>query len=200
MSTEEHKAKQRGYQQAYRERRRATPGWVKSQTQKRRAAEKNDPQHAEKKRGREKRYYAGAGKSGQKRRAYLREWERNYYNNPKNKAKRKAQRAALRDELKKTPEGRAKLAAKVRAANLKRNYGITPEQVDSLWEQQHRACPICQSDLATVQDGHVDHCHETNKVRGLLCMACNVGLGLFKERADSLRNAAEYVLLHKARK
>ncbi|MFE5866619.1 endonuclease VII domain-containing protein [Streptomyces virginiae] len=40
---------------------------------------------------------------------------------------------------------------------------------------------------------HVDHCHKTGRVRGVLCFNCNVGLGLLKESPDRIRRAAEYL-------
>lgn len=41
---------------------------------------------------------------------------------------------------------------------------------------------------------HVDHCHTTNKVRGLLCHRCNVGLGYFKDRISYLKSATDYLI------
>lgn len=40
---------------------------------------------------------------------------------------------------------------------------------------------------------HVDHDHKTGLVRGMLCVDCNVGLGRFKDNAEALRRAADYV-------
>jgi protein-arginine kinase activator protein McsA len=50
-------------------------------------------------------------------------------------------------------------------------------------------CLICQEETKL----HVDHCHETKKVRGLLCRECNTGLGKFKERVDLLERAIHYL-------
>jgi hypothetical protein len=55
-------------------------------------------------------------------------------------------------------------------------------------------CAICKADADRLM---VDHCHETEAVRGLLCMACNFGLGWFKDNPDALRNAASYVEAHR---
>ncbi|MFF5440302.1 endonuclease VII domain-containing protein [Streptomyces achromogenes] len=40
---------------------------------------------------------------------------------------------------------------------------------------------------------HVDHCHETGRVRGVLCFSCNAALGQFKDQPDVMRRAAAYV-------
>jgi hypothetical protein len=63
---------------------------------------------------------------------------------------------------------------------LKRRYGITPEQYYELFEKQGGVCGICgtKSTDANKEDTKlcVDHCHETGRVRGLLCRKCNLAL------------------------
>ena len=78
--------------------------------------------------------------------------------------------------------------------NLKRNYGISLADYDKMYEEQEGKCKIC----GTVYSGgkgrfHVDHCHTTKKVRGLLCHNCNRGLGYFKDSKDSLLEAVRYL-------
>lgn len=98
-----------------------------------------------------------------------------------------------------------------RKRNLKRLYDITPEEYDALRERQSYRCAICQlhEDEITVKnsgrprlDGkpsaepmklHVDHDHETNEIRGLLCGACNLGIAYFKDQADRMLRAIDYV-------
>lgn len=82
---------------------------------------------------------------------------------------------------------------------LKSNYNLTPAQYDFLLEKQSGVCAICQ-EVETVIDGKtktlrilsVDHCHETNRIRGLLCSSCNLAIGKFNHRSDLLRKAAIY--------
>jgi len=52
-------------------------------------------------------------------------------------------------------------------------------------------CRICQIELAGGY--HVEHDHETGKVRGLTCGKCNVGLGMFKDDPELLEAAAAYL-------
>lgn len=69
-------------------------------------------------------------------------------------------------------------------------YGITPEEKAVLFEKQGGCCAICLEPLVKVT---IDHCHETGKVRGLLCYNCNVGLGLFKDSPERLHTAISYL-------
>lgn len=76
----------------------------------------------------------------------------------------------------------------------KRKYGVTPERFAEMLAEQGGACAICRS---TVPGGsgswHVDHCHDSNAVRGLLCHDCNLALGNFKDNAEVMQTAIEYL-------
>jgi len=67
-------------------------------------------------------------------------------------------------------------------SKLKREYGITYEEYYRLFEKQNGGCGICgckstDSKSKTIDTKLcVDHCHETGKVRGLLCRKCNLAL------------------------
>jgi hypothetical protein len=83
----------------------------------------------------------------------------------------------------------------LRKWHLKTKYGLTPEQYDQMLESQGGGCAICgkpPGDTAL----HVDHCHETGRVRGLLCFSCNAGLGQFKHDPDLLYSAMTYAGAH----
>ena len=82
----------------------------------------------------------------------------------------------------------------VRRHTLKYKYGLTPEQVQLLWEQQNRRCAICFCPVALLgQQTHIDHDHATEVVRGLLCVNCNMGLGHFRDDPLILRQAWCYL-------
>lgn len=72
-------------------------------------------------------------------------------------------------------------------------YGLTKDEYLSLFEQQGGRCAICDNEPATQRGLHVDHCHATNEVRGLLCHGCNTGLGLFKDNLSVLEKAISYL-------
>lgn len=79
---------------------------------------------------------------------------------------------------------------------LRRRYGIDLLDFQLLADMQRQKCAICGgvgSKHPNKQRLHVDHCHVTKKIRGLLCHSCNVALGLFKDDAVVLRKAAAYL-------
>lgn len=88
-------------------------------------------------------------------------------------------------------------AAKVTVRNrvLKRLYGISLEDFNRLLSAQAGACAICQI-MPDKKSLAVDHDHTTGKVRGLLCVACNCGLGNFRESKESLLKAVAYLNEH----
>lgn len=73
-------------------------------------------------------------------------------------------------------------------------YGLTPEAYDNMVREQDNKCKLCLEEMIPP---HVDHCHETKKVRGLLCKLCNAALGQFKD--DPIRIARAVAYLEQAR-
>ncbi len=89
------------------------------------------------------------------------------------------------------PETQRKIAARAsRKARLKK-YGLSLEDFDEILNQQKGVCAICNEN----PEGQlaVDHDHNTNKIRGLLCRACNRGIGIFKDNTERLESAIEYL-------
>lgn len=82
-----------------------------------------------------------------------------------------------------------------RSSHLKQTYGITIEDYDDILGDQGNGCAICG--MTPEDNGRrldVDHCHSTGKVRGLLCHACNLGIGKFRDDPILLISASKYLL------
>ena len=70
-------------------------------------------------------------------------------------------------------------------------YGISKEDFDKMISDQNNVCKICNQELT--EEIHIDHCHLTEKVRGILCGKCNKGLGQFNDNIEILTNAIKYL-------
>jgi hypothetical protein len=84
------------------------------------------------------------------------------------------------------PENKIKLYS----TRLKRNRGLTYEEREKEIEKQGGGCAICESHI---KHPHIDHCHKTNKRRGVLCSACNHGLGHFRDDIVRMKKAIKYL-------
>ena len=80
-----------------------------------------------------------------------------------------------------------------RKYNYKARYGITVDDYNEMYIAQDGKCAICRTDKTIKGFFNVDHCHETKKVRGLLCMKCNTGIGYFKDNVLNLEKAIVYL-------
>jgi hypothetical protein len=80
---------------------------------------------------------------------------------------------------------------------LKGTYGITLEEYEERLEAQGGCCAICYRSPQEVEKAlGVDHNHETNQIRGLLCDKCNFALGHLNDDPDLLIRAASYLMVH----
>lgn len=82
------------------------------------------------------------------------------------------------------------------------NYGISYSDFIFLAKIQNNKCKICNVTLtfdAIKKDSRavLDHCHTTNKIRGVLCNACNTALGKFKDNPEILNSAIVYLKEYK---
>lgn len=83
-----------------------------------------------------------------------------------------------------------------RKTNLRRKYGLTPEEVEQKLKSQNNQCGICHITFDTTSKAtspHVDHDHTTGKVRSLLCDFCNKALGFFRDDPNLCVKAASYL-------
>lgn len=85
-------------------------------------------------------------------------------------------------------------------SSLRRYYGITLNDYHEMFKEQEGVCAICGEPQIEQNRGgrivtalSVDHNHDNGKVRGLLCMSCNLGLGSFKDNKMNLLKAAIYL-------
>lgn len=89
------------------------------------------------------------------------------------------------------------------AKSLKSSYGVSVEQYAEMFAVQRGCCKICATPILSQLSNtrglprktvaHVDHCHETGLVRGLLCFNCNIGLGKFRNDEQILLKAMRYL-------
>jgi hypothetical protein len=98
-----------------------------------------------------------------------------------------------------------------RAENLRTKYGISVQEYDALRAAQGYRCAICrrhEDEIPAVRLGRprldgrptaepfklvVDHCHDSRRVRGLLCTGCNSAIGHFRDDPAALRAALAYL-------
>ena len=113
-----------------------------------------------------------------------------WYQKAKKTGKYKNGKYIVDEEERKRKADRSK-----RNISLKKCYGIDIEEFERMNKIQNGLCCICQRPERSSKTNNlsVDHCHKTGKIRGLLCMSCNIGLGLFEDEPSRLSNAIKYL-------
>lgn len=77
---------------------------------------------------------------------------------------------------------------------IRRQYGISMQEFEELLEFQNGGCAICNKPIDSLRRRmNIDHCHDTNVVRGLLCSGCNTGLGHLGDNIEGLLKAVAYL-------
>ncbi len=91
-----------------------------------------------------------------------------------------------------------------RNRQIVKRYGITLEEYEQMFAAQKGVCAICKNpetklDIrhGTIKQLAVDHCHNSKKVRGLLCQRCNIGLGRIGDSIEIARAMVTYLIKHK---
>ncbi len=140
------------------------------------------------------------------RKAYQREYARKKYQSLSMEERRKRNSSpsakAAKVKYRKSPKAKAVEAAQCKrwyAANREKknlysrclNYGLTVDAYKLLLDQQGNVCASCKNPF----DGapHIDHCHTTGTVRGILCFGCNLALGQLKESEQRIIALLDYV-------
>lgn len=108
---------------------------------------------------------------------------------------RKANKDKLVETNRKCRLKKPELYAARARKNLLASYGMTNNDYNMLLIKQGMKCAICKLEEAGGQNNrfHVDHCHITGRVRGLLCHHCNKGLGQLKDSKTVLLTAINYL-------
>lgn len=96
-----------------------------------------------------------------------------------------------REYKQKNPE---KVRLNQRKTQLKRKFGITIDMYNEMLEKQQSRCAVCKVHVSdTTKDLAVDHCHDTGRVRGLLCGKCNMAIGLLNDDVQLVRSVLCYL-------
>jgi len=81
-----------------------------------------------------------------------------------------------------------------------KKYEMTEIEYDDMLQKQDQKCKICNQHETVIDPRTkmlkplcVDHCHSTNKVRGLLCSKCNTGIGMVKDNIEILKAMKDYL-------
>lgn len=81
---------------------------------------------------------------------------------------------------------------KIRATEIKKLYGLLPEELLKMAKDQNNKCKICYRSPTGKRPLAIDHCHKTGKVRGLLCYRCNTQISIL-ENPERLEKSIEYL-------
>lgn len=77
---------------------------------------------------------------------------------------------------------------------MRRAYGMEPADYERLLSEQNGKCAICGGGPnGAGKRLHVDHCHNSSKVRGLLCGKCNTAIGLLNDDPERAEAVAAYL-------
>lgn len=90
-------------------------------------------------------------------------------------------------------ENQFRMRELTRKSALKIRYGLTPEDYATMVSAQGGYCAICGTCPPKGRRLCVDHCHETNRPRKLLCDKCNRGIGCFNDDSQLIQKALKYI-------
>lgn len=82
---------------------------------------------------------------------------------------------------------------KRRDYQLRKTYGISLDEFNAMYKAQGNRCALCRKEIPVERHRHVDHCHDTGRIRGILCFDCNKGLGMLGDTQKAIARALNYV-------
>ena len=75
-----------------------------------------------------------------------------------------------------------------------KHYGLTKSNYDEMFKKQGSSCAVCKSKESGSKKGwHIDHDHETEQVRSILCQHCNVAIAMLRENVQVTEAVLEYL-------
>ncbi len=90
-------------------------------------------------------------------------------------------------------EYRRRRPDRVKNTRLKKMFGISLDEYEAMLVSQGGVCAICGGVQKAGASLCVDHCHVTERIRGLLCHRCNRAIGFFEDNKDLLTRAVSYL-------
>ena len=116
-----------------------------------------------------------------------RKYDRDYYKNNRDEMRK---RDSERYHSKRKYDEKY-ILQKANQRHLKK-YGISLSEKELLLNKQECKCMVCKNPLR-FEDSYTDHCHKTKKIRGILCLNCNILLGHAKDSVELLQSAINYL-------
>jgi hypothetical protein len=103
------------------------------------------------------------------------------------------QRQLVADWKRRHPEYQKQRRREDSRRQVLKKYGLTPETYNELLERQNSVCALCGGPEPTSRSLAVDHCHESGRVRGLLCTVCNTALGKLGDTVEAFERVLAYL-------
>lgn len=133
----------------------------------------------------------------EEKRQKQREATKRWYHKNKDHARNIAMKSYYKnhdDNIKRARDWKKNHPDSIRNSTLKQ-YGLDIQTFEDLAESQHHLCAICNGPQSDKRQStlDVDHCHKSNRVRGLLCRRCNLLIGYAKDDPVLLDKAASYL-------
>ncbi len=118
--------------------------------------------------------YARTPEQKAKRTEYMRGW-REKNREKHNRLSRESQK-----------RNRHKYVEKIGDYHLRRKYGLSLDEKRAMVAAQNGKCLICAKEFKNSRSTHVDHCHQTGRIRGILCNVCNTKLGWYEMFSEAI--------------